>query len=267
MLDLTWSQVGSALDDIRTGALSWRLSRFLAWQDVKQRYRRSTLGPMWLTLSFGIQIISIGVLSASLFGLPISRQLPYVCAGMLFWSLVTQMINEGAGLFVSASPYIIQLRCPLVVFLMQMIWRNGIIVAHNAVIYVTVAAGFAVVPGPSILFWPLGFALVLACLSWMALTSAVISARYRDVPVMIANFLSILFWFTPLMYFPEQLGAKRWLADYNPFTHIIALLREPLLGGRPTFNDWLVVLVLAVFGWAGTFLFFARFRARIVYWL
>jgi ABC-2 type transport system permease protein/lipopolysaccharide transport system permease protein len=101
----------------------------------------------------------------------------------------------------------------------------------------------------------------------MALVAAVISARYRDVPLMIGSILSILFWFTPLIYSPEQLGQKRFLADYNPFTHIVALLREPLLGGMPTLNDWLVVLMLAIVGWAGTFLFFARFRARIVYWL
>ena len=101
----------------------------------------------------------------------------------------------------------------------------------------------------------------------MALVAAVVSARYRDIPVMIQNILTILFWLTPLMYFPEQLGRRRFIADYNPFTHMIALVREPLLGGTPTLCDWLAVLGIAVFGWIGTFLFFARYRARIVYWL
>ena len=64
MLSLTWRHVGSAVDDLRDGIFSWRLSQFLAWQDIKQRYRRSTLGPIWLTLSFGIQILTMGVLSA-----------------------------------------------------------------------------------------------------------------------------------------------------------------------------------------------------------
>jgi ABC-type polysaccharide/polyol phosphate export permease len=101
----------------------------------------------------------------------------------------------------------------------------------------------------------------------MALVCAIVSARYRDVPVIIGNIIAVLFWLTPLMYFPEQLGRRRYIADYNPFTHMIALVREPLLGGAPSLNDWLVVLAMAVFGWIGTFLFFARFRARIVYWL
>jgi len=267
MRSLTLRQLDLALDDLRTGIGSWRLSHFLAWQDIKQRYRRSTLGPFWLTLSFGIQIFTMGFLSSFLFATAISKSLPYVCAGMLLWGLITQTISEGAGLFVSTARYLTQIKCPLTVFLIQTVWRNVIILGHNAGIYVGIAIFFFVIPSRGILLWPFELLLVLICLSWMALVCAVVSARYRDVPVMIANILAVLFWLTPLMYFPEQLGRKRFIADYNPFTHMIALVREPILGGTPTLNDWLVVLAIAVFGWVGTFLFFARYRARIVYWL
>jgi ABC-type polysaccharide/polyol phosphate export permease len=267
MLALTSRQVGSALDDLYTGVSSWRLSHFLAWQDVKQRYRRSTLGPVWMTLSFGIQIFTMGFLSAFLFGAELAKSFPYVCAGMLLWALITQTINDGAGLFVASARYITQIKCPLTVFLLQTVWRNLIIAGHNLAIYVAIALFFVVVPSPSMVLWPLGLLLVVTCLSWMALVAAVISARYRDVPLMISNIITVLFWVTPLMYFPEQLGKKRFIADYNPFTHMIALVREPLLGGTPSLNDWLVVLAITVVGWAGTFLFFARFRSRIVYWL
>lgn len=267
MLSLTRRQLDLAVCDLREGICSWRLSQFLAWQDIKQRYRRSTLGPIWLTLSFGIQILTMGFLSAALMGGSFSKSVPYVCAGMLFWSLITQMINDGATLYMTASRYITQIKSPLTVFLMQVIWRNIIVAAHNATIYVVIAVFFVVIPGPGILLWLPGLVLVLICLSWMALVAAVVSARYRDIPVMIQNILTILFWLTPLIYFPEQLGRRQFIADYNPFTHMIALVREPLLGGTPTLNDWLVVLAVTVFGWVGTFLFFARFRARIVYWL
>jgi lipopolysaccharide transport system permease protein len=267
MISLTWRQLDSAAGDLRDGILSWRLSQFLAWQDIKQRYRRSTLGPIWLTLSFGIQILTMGFLSAALFGSAVGKSVPYVCAGMLFWSLITQMINDGATLYVTSSRYITQIKSPLTVFLMQVIWRNAIVAAHNATIYVIIAVVFFVVPGPSLILWLPGLALVLLCVAWMALVAAIVSARYRDIPVMIQNILMILFWLTPLMYFPEQLHQHQYIAEYNPFTHMIALVREPLLGRAPSLTDWLVVLGLTVFGWIGTFLFFARFRARIVYWL
>lgn len=267
MLSLTRRHIESAFDDVRAGIISWRLSHFLAWQDVKQRYRRSTLGPMWLTLSFGIQILSMGFLSSFLFQFSIAKSLPYVCSGMLLWSLIIQIINDGANLFVSTSNYITQIKCPLTVLLLQSVWKNVLVAGHNGIIYLIVAVILVIVPSWSILFWPIGLLLVLIALSWMALIAGVISARYRDVPVMITNVLNILFWFTPLMYFPEQLGSKRFIADFNPFTYMISLVRDPLLGSVPSLKAWIVVLAVAVFGWVGAFVFFARFRARIVYWL
>lgn len=267
MLALTVKQLDLAVDDLRAGIASWRLSHFLAWQDIKQRYRRSTLGPIWMTLSFGVQIFTMGFLSAALFGAQFDKSFPYVCAGMLLWSLITQIINDGTGLFIASARYITQIKCPLTTFLLQTVWRNLIIAGHNVAIYVAIALYFVVVPGPSMVLWPLGLLLVVICLSWIALIVAVISARYRDVPVIIANIIAVLFWLTPLMYFPEALGKRRYIADYNPFTHMIALVREPLLGRTPTLHDWLIVLAIAIVGWAGTFLFFARFRSRIVYWL
>ncbi len=267
MIAVTHGQIVAAGMDLQAGVRDWRLSQLLAWQDIKQRYRRSTLGPLWLTLSSAIQMLTMSMLSSLLFNSPVQRTLPFVCAGLLFWQFVTGMINDGAALFVSSSSYITQIKCPFSLFVVQVIWRNLFVAAHNAVIYIVIALIFAAIPSVSMLLWPLGLALDVICVSWIVLFCATVSARYRDVPIIIQNLLTVLFWLTPLMYFPEQLGAKRFIADYNPLTHIIALLREPLLGGTPTLNDWLVVLSVAIVGWMGTLLFFARFRARIVYWL
>jgi len=267
MLSLTAPQVASAIDDLGTGLSSWRLSQFLAWQDIKQRYRRSTLGPIWLTLTFGIQMLTMGFLSSFLFGAALSKSLPYVCAGMLLWSMIRQMILEGSSLFVTTARFLTQIKRPLTVFLMQAIFRNVMVTGHNAVVYVLLAIVLGVTPGAGLLLLPFGFILVVICLSWIVLVAAIVSARYRDVPLMIDNILSVAFWFTPLMYFPEQLGKRRFLADYNPFSHMIAVVREPLLGGAASLNDWLVVLALTILGWTATFLFFARYRARVVYWL
>jgi lipopolysaccharide transport system permease protein len=267
MLALNSKQLDSAIEDLKAGVLSWRLSHFLAWQEIKQRYRRSILGPIWMTLSFGVQISTMGFLNAFLFGTALSKSLPYVCAGMLLWALITQTINDGAGLFIASARYITQIKCPLTLFLLQTVWRNVIIAAHNLAIYLCVAVFFTVVPSASLLLCPLGIFLVLLCLSWMAFVAGIISTRYRDVPLMISNILAILFWFTPLMYFPEQLGRHRFIADYNPFTHMLALVRDPFVGMTPSLSDWLTVLAITVVGWIGTILFFARFRARIVYWL
>ena len=208
MAGLDLRQVDSAVADLRTGIGSWRISHFLAWQDIKQRYRRSTLGPLWMTLTFGIQIFTMGFLSSFLFATQLSRALPYVCAGMLFWGLITQILSDGASLFVSSARYLTQIKSPLTLFLLQTVWRNILISAHNAAVYVAIAIFFFVIPGPSIVLWPVGFLLVVVCVSWMALLCAIISARYRDVPVMITNILAISLLAHAVGVFSRATGSK-----------------------------------------------------------
>jgi len=78
MSAVTWVQVDAAVADMRSGIAAWRLSRLLAWQDIKQRYRRSTLGPIWLTLSSGVQMLTMSMLTSFLFNAPIQKSIPFV---------------------------------------------------------------------------------------------------------------------------------------------------------------------------------------------
>ena len=46
---------------------TWRIARMLAVQDLQLSYRRSTLGPFWLTISSAVQIATIGVVFSTIF--------------------------------------------------------------------------------------------------------------------------------------------------------------------------------------------------------
>jgi lipopolysaccharide transport system permease protein len=57
------------------------------------------------------------------------------------------------------------------------------------------------------------------------------------------------------------------IIQFNPFYHLLELIRAPLLGVVPSLASWLVVLVMAVVGWGFTLLVFSRLRHRVAYWL
>jgi len=73
------------------------------------------------------------------------------------------------------------------------------------------------------------------------------------------------------MWKREQIaGQMPWLTDYNPFACLLSLIRAPLLGEvgePPRLWDWAVVGLVTVLGYLVMIPFFARFRARIIYWL
>lgn len=266
MLDLTRSQVVKARDDIFESVVKWRVWNLLAWQDIKQRYRRSTFGPFWLTLSMGVQIVTMGVVVSFLFSQPFHRALPYVALGVIFWAMISGIVNEGAMSFVSSSAWIMQIRMPLYTYVLQRVWSQVIALGHNLVIFLILAVIYGLF-GLSMLFFLLTLPFVLASLAWAPLLLAVASTRFRDLPALATNIFSLLFWLTPIVYRPEQLGDNQFIVEFNPLTHMLALLRDPLLGEVPSMESILVVLATGAVGWAITFPFYARFRGRIAYWL
>jgi len=70
--------------------------------------------------------------------------------------------------------------------------------------------------------------------------------------------------------FPLRIGVPgeaSWVVDLNPLASLLALVRDPLLGRVPDASAYVMGFGLMLAGFALTIPFFARFRARIVYWL
>ena len=59
--------VKETLSDIVTGLFMYNLWGRLGWNDILQRYQRSILGPLWLTISMAVLIGALGLLYAKLF--------------------------------------------------------------------------------------------------------------------------------------------------------------------------------------------------------
>src|SRR3954462_4178366 len=101
-----------AFQDVREGIRLWPLWGRLGWNDIRQRYRRSLLGPFWLTASMAIMVISLGVLYSEIFDTPIRDFLPFLCVGLLVWNFLSGFLVEGGALFIGAESYIKQVRLP-----------------------------------------------------------------------------------------------------------------------------------------------------------
>jgi lipopolysaccharide transport system permease protein len=82
------------------------------------------------------------------------------------------------------------------------------------------------------------------------------------------SLLQISMFITPILWSADQLkGRASALATYNPLYHIIAVVRDPMMGKMPQPLAWMVVVLIAIFGWTLTVFVMSKFRHRIVYWL
>jgi lipopolysaccharide transport system permease protein len=241
----------------------------LGWQDVRQRYRRSTLGPFWLTVSMGVMIGAIGVVFGSIFNTPMTEFLPFVAAGLIFWGFISSIVTEGCTGFIEAEGIIKELPLPLFLHILRMIWRNILILGHNLVIFPLVLLAVGKWPSWAMLGSIPGFLLVLVNLAWVALLVAILCARYRDLPQIIASILQVVFYLTPVMWMPSLMPkrAGSLLLNLNPIYHLLELVRAPLLGQAPNAFNWGVSIGMAVIGWGVALAVYGRYRHRIAYWL
>jgi ABC-type polysaccharide/polyol phosphate export permease len=257
-----------AIADFVEGLGSWRMWGRLGWQEIKRRYRRTVIGPFWTTLSLGLFISVLGVVWARLWHQDPKIYLPFLCAGMLTWTMVAAMFTEGCVVFVSGEGLIKQLKFPYSILCCSVVWRNFIVFLHNLAIFVAVAlytrtpltlASVLVIPG-----------LLLVALNgvWMATLLGLVCARFRDIQQVIVSILQISMFVTPIFFTPEQLDARlRRFVDYNFLFHFVDIVRSPLLGRAPALWSWEFVLVMTVGGWALTLWMYSRFRRRVPYWL
>ena len=255
--------------DIFAALKGYELAGVLGWQDIRQRYRRSSFGPFWLTISMGVLIGALGLVFGNLFGTPMKEFLPFLTIGLILWTLISTALNEGCTGFTAAEAMIKQISLPLFTHILRVLWRNLIIFAHNLVIYPLVLIVFWVPLPATALLAIVGLVLLMLNLSWMALLLGVFCTRYRDVPQIIANLLQVCFYLTPIIWMPNLLPkrASILLLHANPFFHLIEIVRAPLLGTLPSALSWQVGIVLAIAGWVFTIIFYGRFRSRIAYWL
>ena len=261
-------QITAARSDLTRGFTDWRLWMLLGMNDIRQRYQRSRVGQFWITLSMLVTIAALGGVYSFLFRMSLREYLPSLTVGIVVWALISSMVTEASTVFTGADSYLQQVPMPKSIFVHRMLVRNLVTFAHNVTIVPLLYLAFGIVPGWPVLLVPVGLAIATINGFWIGLLVGMLCARFRDLPQIVVSLMQIAFFVTPVMWRQDQLPHELWwLVEFNPLANLLRLIREPLLGHVPASSAYLMGTALALAGFGVTIPFFARFRARIVYWL
>lgn len=246
-----------------------RLSGMLGWQDVRQAYRRSAMGPFWITAAMGVQIATMGVVFGIIFKTPLHDYLPFLASSIILWGLMASIITEGCTNFISAEGIIKQLQLPLYVHVFRSVWKQIITFGHNLVILpLTFLAVWHGIDLKIFLFIP-GAILVILNATWIAFLLGILSARFRDIPQVVAAIMTILYFVSPVMWQPILIpeGTAHLLLGLNPMYHLLQIMRLPILGDFPTVENWILSIAMACVGWASVWIVVKKFKSQIPYWV
>jgi ABC-type polysaccharide/polyol phosphate export permease len=259
--------IGAACADAISGLRAWRLWSKFAWHDMVSRYRRSWVGPFWLVLTTAIFVGAMSLVYSTLFHMAVHEYVPFVAAGIVSWGFIAATATESVSTFVDAETYIRQVRINLFVYVFRVVWRNVLVFVHQFAVVLIVLMLFGKFTLHTLPLAILGIFLFLLQAVWVAPLLGLLGTRFRDLQPIISNVLQVMFFVTPVLWPPSLLGARRWIADYNPLQSLIAILREPLLGSVPSIRDYMYVIVITAAGFLLATLMYGRFRLRVVYWL
>jgi ABC-type polysaccharide/polyol phosphate export permease len=253
--------------EIVAGFRAWPVWVLMGWDDIRQRYRRSVIGPFWITLSMAVFILVLGVIYSRLFHVTLGDFLPYLTVGYVVWGFMSAAVNDSCIAFIEGSRIIKQIKLPYSIYVLRVVWRNFIVFLHTIVIFVPVAIIFKVEPSLAMLYEIPGLLLVGINLIWLTTVVAILSTRYRDIQPIVGTVIQLGMFATPIMWTVGALGDSKIVAEVNPVYHLIEIARAPLLGMAPEPRSWLVACGLAVVGSVLAIALMVRASRRIVFWL
>lgn len=243
------------------------LIAYMAWSDIRARYKRSILGPLWITLSTAIGVVGLGFIWSELFKMDRASFIPLLTIGLVLWQFISACITESTSIFYRQGMIIRNLNLPIAIHPAQLILRHLINLAHNIPLFVIVSLllgqSFNM---HSLMFFP-GMLLVMANLYWMSLLLAIFGSRFRDLEYLVTMTMPLLMFISPVMYRPNSLqtfGKYMW---FNPLADLIEVIRYPLLG-EPT--PWFVYAInvgLLFVGGLFTLYVYNAKRNRIAFWV
>lgn len=258
---------GPALADLHRALALLRVILFMAAGDLRARYRRSVLGPFWMTLGTAAGTLGLGLVWSELLHIDRAVFVPSLTAGLIMWQLLSGCITEATTTYWRHSAILRNLCVPLSMPPLQMLLKHLINFLHNLPVLLAVLLIFRVPLGWTTLLALPALALVALNLLWMTLLFSMLGARFRDLEYMIGGAMPLLMFLSPVFYRPSYLPFNARLVWMNPFSHLIEVVRYPLLGTAPPGFVVLTAAMLALAGWAFALWLFNAKRDRIPYWL
>ncbi len=239
----------------------------LAINDIARRYRRSLLGPFWITISLFILVFCLALVYSNLLGETFYDYFLYLCLGLIYWNYISTLINDSNNIFIEVEGIIKQIKLPLVIFHFRIVFRNIIILSHHLLVLIIYFIFFGDIEFVNFLKGLAGLILFISASVPISIIVSLVATRYRDIPQIISSLLQISFFITPILFNEKILKNYYWLLDVNPFYYFLILFRSPFLNQNiESYIYYTAVIIILLLILLSLFLL-RKFSSRVVYWL
>jgi lipopolysaccharide transport system permease protein len=221
---------------------------FLAWRDVKVRYKQAVLGIAWAIIQPLMTVVIFSVVFGQLANLP-SEGIPYPVfsyAALLPWQLFSGALTRSGSSLVGNATLLTKVYFPRLIIPLSASMSGLIDFSISFVVLLGLMLYYGILPTWAILWLPLLVILVLVTALSVGLWLSAFNVQYRDVQHIIPFIIQAWMYGSPVVYSIELIPAGSWRIIYglNPLTGVIQSFRWALLGANPP--DELMVVSIGV---------------------
>ncbi|MDB6094845.1 MAG: type transporter [Verrucomicrobia bacterium] len=215
----------------------WRyreLLGFLAWRDIKVRYKQTALGAAWALIQPAVTLVVFTFIFGRLAKMP-SGGVPYpllVMAGLLPWQLFANALSNASGSLVGNTHLISKIYFPRLVVPLSALAVAVIDFAIVAVLYFALCAWWNDWPDWRVLALPLFTLLALLAALGGGLWLTALTVRYRDFRYVVPFLLQLGVFLSPVGFSTATIPNWRLLFSFNPMVAVIDGFRWCLLRGQ-----------------------------------
>jgi lipopolysaccharide transport system permease protein len=219
----------------------WRfreLLGFLAWRDIKVRYKQTTLGVIWALIQPAVTLAVFTFVFGKLAGLPAGNA-PYpllVLTGLLPWQLFSAAFSNASGSLVANTHLISKIYFPRLIVPLSSIAVALIDFAVVLVLLAALCVWWQFVPDWRIVFLPLFILLTLLTALGTGLWLTALTVKYRDFRFVVPFLLQVGLFLSPVGFSSTNLPNWRHVYALNPMVGAIDGFRWCLLHGEPALN-------------------------------
>lgn len=239
---------------------------FLGLMEIKLKYKRSIIGPWWITISTALTITLLGSLWTMVFGMDLHEYLPYFALGLILWNLFLTQNTDATNLFSKNEALLKEVYISPIEFLISSAISNLIIFFHNFIVILFIIFYFDLFVNNSLFFSIIGFLLFVLFTFFISGIVSMISARYKDAVQIFTVFFNLLFFISPIIWKSDSIKSEFMFIKLNPIYHFLEAIRTPIISGVAS-QSLYFCLFFVLFAFMVFYFLFKSFNRKIVFWL
>ena len=219
----------------------WRfreLLGFLAWRDIKVRYKQTTLGVLWALIQPAVTLAVFTFIFGKLAGMP-AGNVPYpllVLCGLLPWQLFAAAFSNASGSLVANTHLISKVYFPRLIVPLSSVAVALIDFAVVLVLLALMCLWWQFVPDWRVVLLPLFIVLTLVTAIGTGLWLTALTVKYRDFRFVVPFLLQVGLFLSPVGFSSTNLPNWQTVYSLNPMVGAIDGFRWCLLRGEPALD-------------------------------